>query len=68
VTLVDLEGVAHKEAASMLGISIPGVKSRVQRGRAKLREMFDQCCQLELDARCRVVAYQCRPGKDPRGP
>jgi len=65
VTLVDLEGAAHKDAARMLGLSVPGVKSRVQRGRRKLRDMFDECCQLELDARRRVVGYQCRPGKGP---
>jgi RNA polymerase sigma-70 factor (ECF subfamily) len=66
VTLVDLEGVAHKDAARMLGISVPGVKSRVQRGRRRLRAMFDECCRLELDARRRVVGYECVPGKDPR--
>jgi RNA polymerase sigma-70 factor, ECF subfamily len=66
VTLVDLEGVAHKDAATMLGVSVPGVKSRVQRGRRKLRAMFDECCRLELDVRRRVVGYECRPGKDPR--
>jgi RNA polymerase sigma-70 factor, ECF subfamily len=66
VTLVDLEGVSQKDAARMLGVSISGVKSRVQRGRAKLRHMFDECCRLELDARNRVVGFECRPGKDPR--
>jgi RNA polymerase sigma-70 factor (ECF subfamily) len=70
VTLVDLEGVAHKDAASMLGVSVPGVKSRVQRGRRKLRAMFDECCRLEFDVRRRVVGYECRGGKDAgdRGP
>lgn len=67
VTLVDLEGVSHKEAAGMLGISVPGVKSRVQRGRAKLRDMFDACCRLELDVRNRVVDYQCRSGQGTAG-
>ena len=58
-------GVPHKDAAVMLGISLPGVKSRVQRGRAKLRAMFEECCRLELDARNRVVGYECRSDKDP---
>ncbi len=62
VTLVDLEGVTHKDAAQMLSISIPGVKSRVQRGRAKLRAMFESCCQIELDVRNRVTGYQCGSG------
>lgn len=65
VTLVHLEGVTHKEAARLFGISVPGVKSRVQRGRAKLRNMLDECCHLEFDVRRRVVGYKCRPGTDP---
>lgn len=60
VTLVDLEGTTHSAAAPLLGISISGVKSRVQRGRAQLRVMFDACCTIELDARRRIV--DCQPG------
>jgi RNA polymerase sigma-70 factor (ECF subfamily) len=67
VTLVDIEGVTFKDAAAMLAISIPGAKSRVQRGRSKLRDLFEECCRLEFDARRRVVAYQCRSGKWPCG-
>lgn len=64
VTLVDLEGVTHKDAAPMLGVSLPGVKARVQRGRHKLRAMFEACCRLELDVRRRVTAYECAEGKE----
>jgi RNA polymerase sigma-70 factor (ECF subfamily) len=40
----------------MVGISVSGMKSRVQRGRAQLRSALDQCCQIALDARGRVIA------------
>jgi RNA polymerase sigma-70 factor, ECF subfamily len=63
VTLVDLEGVTLKAAAAMAGVTLPGMKSRVQRGRARLRALFEACCRLELDARQRVVAYECAPGE-----
>lgn len=66
VTLVDLEGVTFKDAATMTGLSLPGMKSRVQRGRAQLRELFEECCRLEFDARRRVVDYECVPGRDPK--
>ena len=59
VTLTELEGLTQRAAAEMLGISLPGMKSRVQRGREKIRSMFDECCQLSLDCRGRVVA--CEP-------
>jgi RNA polymerase sigma-70 factor (ECF subfamily) len=59
VTLVELEGMSQKEAAAMLGISHSGMKSRVQRGRAALRKMFERACALELDARRKVI--DCEP-------
>jgi RNA polymerase sigma-70 factor, ECF subfamily len=65
LTLVDIEGKSFKDAAESLELTVPGAKSRVQRGRVKLRALFEACCRLELDVRNRVVDYQCRPGKDP---
>jgi len=51
VTLVELEGLTMREAAEMAGISVSGMKSRVQRGREQLRTLFDNCCEIALDAR-----------------
>ena len=59
ITLTELEGLTQKDAAEMLGISLSGVKSRVQRGREKIRDMFDECCQISVDCRGRVV--ECEP-------
>ena len=57
VTLVELEGLTVREAADMVGVSVSGMKSRVQRGRAQLRQMFDECCEIALDTRGKVVDY-----------
>ncbi|MEO8846314.1 MAG: sigma-70 family RNA polymerase sigma factor [Kofleriaceae bacterium] len=57
VTLVELEGLTAREAAEMVGISVSGMKSRVQRGREQLRTLFDQCCEIALDARGKVTDY-----------
>ena len=51
LTLVDLEGLAQKEAAALLGLSVSGMKSRVQRGRRQLKGMLEACCTIELDRR-----------------
>ena len=40
LALADLEGVAQKEVAARLGLSLSGAKSRVQRARARQREML----------------------------
>ena len=60
ITLVELEGLTHQEAAKRLGLSIPGMKSRVQRGRKQLRDMLDQCCLIEIDRRRGVANYELR--------
>ncbi len=41
----------------MLGVSLSGMKSRVQRGRQRLRKALEDCCHIALDARGRVMAY-----------
>lgn len=51
ITLVELEGKTAKEAAEMVGITVSGMKSRVQRGRAQLRELFERCCEIAVDVR-----------------
>ncbi|HEU0032145.1 MAG TPA: sigma-70 family RNA polymerase sigma factor [Kofleriaceae bacterium] len=66
VTLVELEGKTAKEAAEMVGISVSGMKSRVQRGRAQLRELFERCCEIAVDARGKPIDYtpraqRCKP-------
>lgn len=57
VTLVELEGLTAREAAEMVGVSVSGMKSRVQRGRAMLRERLEACCEIELDARGKVTEF-----------
>ena len=55
ITLVELQGLTQADAAKIAGVSLSGMKSRVQRGRRLLREMFEECCALKIDARGRVV-------------
>lgn len=68
VTLVELEGLTHAEAAELAGISVSGMKSRVQRGRARLREMLEACCEIALDARRKVIDVSCRRGPGTESP
>lgn len=68
LTLVEFEGLTQKQAAEMLGISLSGMKSRVQRGRAQLRRALEDCCHIALDVRGRVVSCEPRPdGRLPAG-
>lgn len=64
LTLTELEGLTQQAAADALGISLSGAKSRVQRGREKLRALLDDCCRIGVDARGRVI--DCEP-REPSG-
>lgn len=59
IILSELDELPHAEIARRLDVSISGVKSRIQRGRALLRDMLDQCCEIATDARGGVV--ECVP-------
>jgi RNA polymerase sigma-70 factor (ECF subfamily) len=63
------ENVSHRELARRWGISVSGAKSRVQRGRRRLADLYRQCCHLEFDARGKVIAYSPRDpcGRDDEG-
>ena len=67
ITLTELEGRTQREAAEMLGVGLSAMKSRVQRGREKLRAMLDACCEIALDARGHVIACAPRRGNAPDG-
>lgn len=67
VTLVELEGLTAREAAAMTGVSLSGMKSRVQRGRAQLRALFEDCCAIALDARGKVTGFAPRSPCADRG-
>lgn len=51
VVLAEIEGVTQQEVALRQGISLSGAKSRVQRGRQMLKDMFLECCKIERDRR-----------------
>ena len=60
VTLVEVEGLTQQAAATRLGLSLSGMKSRVQRGRKLLKQMLEDCCSIHLDCRRRVIDYEVR--------
>lgn len=55
--LTEIEGIPQKELSIRWGISFSGAKSRVQRGRAMLREMLERCCHFEFDRYGTLLDY-----------
>lgn len=62
LTLAEVEGLTQAEIAKREGLSLSGAKSRVQRGRAMLRDALVACCHVELDRQGGVVDYRPNDG------
>ena len=58
--LIEFQGVSQVDAARQLGVSVSGMKSRVQRARTRLRSAVETCCRIELDRRGGLAAYEPR--------
>lgn len=61
LTLVEYGELNQREVADRLGISLSGAKSRIQRGRAMLKEMLLDCCHFEFDRTGKVINYMPKP-------
>lgn len=57
LALVEFGGVSQVDAARRLGVSVSGMKSRVQRARTRLRATVEACCRVELDRRGGLTAF-----------
>jgi RNA polymerase sigma-70 factor (ECF subfamily) len=58
--LTELGGLTQAELAEHLGLSLSGAKTRVQRGRRKLRQQIERCCEIERDRLGNVIDYRPR--------
>jgi len=60
--LVDFNEMKQAEAANQIGISLSGMKSRVQRARIKLKEELLACCAIERDRFGEIIDYKKKDG------
>ncbi len=59
LVLSEIEGLPQREVAERLNLSLSGAKSRVQRGREKLRQRLLDCCEIET-GRVGITGYRLR--------
>ena len=62
IQLSEIENKTQREVAESENLSLSGAKSRVQRGRALLREMLNDCCHIELNRNNQVLSYEKKDG------
>ena len=56
---MEFDGLTQPQLAEQLCSSLSGAKSRVQRRRAQLKQMLNECCTFEFDRRGKVI--DCAP-------
>lgn len=64
VQLYELERMPQQQIAERLGISLSGVKSRIQRGRQKLKSLLFECCSFERDRRGNIIGFRQNETRD----
>jgi RNA polymerase sigma-70 factor, ECF subfamily len=52
----EINGVRQIELSQKYSLAYPSVRSRVQRGRERLKDIFLQCCRIDLDSRGGITA------------
>ena len=51
----DLGELSQIGAARRAGLTVPGMKARVQRARRQVRDLLGECCEVALDPSRRVA-------------
>jgi RNA polymerase sigma-70 factor (ECF subfamily) len=57
----DIEGIDQKTISENLGLTLPNTKSRIQRGRVKLKERFLECCIVSFGESGEMVSFDIKP-------
>ncbi len=68
IELTSVHGLTQAEAAKRAGVSVSGMKSRVQRAREQLKAMLLRCCEVDVDRRRGVADFHMRESASCAGP
>lgn len=61
VHLSEIQQKTQQEVADLEKVTLSGAKSRVQRGRALLKTMLNDCCELEINNKKQLISYERKP-------
>ncbi|MBX7205786.1 MAG: sigma-70 family RNA polymerase sigma factor [Bacteroidia bacterium] len=59
----EFEGIKHQVIAAEEGVSLSAVKTRVQRGREMIRNMFVACCHFTIDKQGKLAGEHQDPAQ-----
>lgn len=58
LTAIEIEGLSQKQYAQKLGVNYSTLKSRVQKSRTKLYDLYNECCTFSIDKQGNIIDYQ----------
>ena len=64
ITDSEIKGIRQKDLAEKYGMAYPSMRSRVQRGRERLKQLFYNCCHIETDKHGNILAAHGRTDCD----
>ena len=59
--LSELKNVPQKEIAAQLNMNYVTVRSKVQRGRKKLKQLFEGCCTVLQGGKGSIMSFESKP-------
>jgi len=65
IRLSDIEGMKQAEVAERLNLGLSATKSRIQRGRLMLKDIFVECCIMETSADGKLISFDIKTGCKP---
>jgi RNA polymerase sigma-70 factor (ECF subfamily) len=60
----EIKGIKQKELAEKYNMAYPSMRSRVQRGRERLKQLFYNCCHIKTDRMGNVLEAEGRDDCD----
>jgi RNA polymerase sigma-70 factor (ECF subfamily) len=61
LAMYDLQDISQKAIAEKLSLTLVNTKSRIQRGRIKLKERFLECCAVAFDENGEMISFDIKP-------
>ena len=64
----EIRGIKQKDLAEKYGIAYPSMRSRVQRGRERLKQLLFNCCHIQTDTLGQIMEVRGKGGCGPCNP
>jgi RNA polymerase sigma-70 factor, ECF subfamily len=60
----EIKGIKQKDLTEKYNLAYPSVRSKVQRGRSRLKNMLLDCCTIKADSRGNILDSNCKSDCD----